>query len=181
MNFYFFCSLQDLLEPPLVPYTEPYSFSWYDKHLEMSTTIAQHGFCLFANESIAKGTNSGLKVNRVNLSSEILSSSTNTTLVGKLITQDSFSDKDSEINSTTSDVSLKRYVYFNCFYVFLIDLFFMVMLFLCVMQRNRGSILWYDTECSSTKNLFSNKRWFVSWLYVFSWPNFKVRSHSVIK
>ncbi|KAL5704326.1 hypothetical protein ACHQM5_022770 [Ranunculus cassubicifolius] len=98
----------ELLEPPLVPYREPYSFSWYEDHLEMSSTIAQHGFCLFTNESIAKGSDSGFEVNRLNLSSEILTSSTNTTLLGKLITQNTISKKAPEISPMKSDVSLKK-------------------------------------------------------------------------
>ncbi|KAF5191927.1 Snf1-related protein kinase regulatory subunit beta-2 [Thalictrum thalictroides] len=47
--------ISDFLEPPMVPCTEPDAFSWYDEQLEMTSTISQHGFCFYANESAARG------------------------------------------------------------------------------------------------------------------------------
>ncbi|KAF5194177.1 p-loop containing nucleoside triphosphate hydrolase superfamily protein, partial [Thalictrum thalictroides] len=103
--------ISDFLEPPMVPCTEPDAFSWYDEQLEMTSTISQHGFCFYANESAARGSYSGFK-SSVDLSSELLASSTNTTVFGKLLTQDpsqnSYLKKDAEIRPTRCTISLKR-------------------------------------------------------------------------
>ncbi|XP_057490564.1 uncharacterized protein LOC130776382 [Actinidia eriantha] len=79
--------IRDSLEPSTVPFEKSHSFSWFDDQVCMTSTIAQHGICFYAKEIAVVGSNVG-SVNRMDLVSEMLASSTNTMALGKLISQD---------------------------------------------------------------------------------------------
>lgn len=105
--------ISDTLESSRIPCAEPDAFFWYDEHLQMVSTIAQHGFCYFANETVARGSVSGHKI-RMDLPSEILESTTSTAGLGKLLTQTSSMGQNldtrtaSEIRITGSDSLQER-------------------------------------------------------------------------
>ncbi|XP_042517517.1 uncharacterized protein LOC122091570 [Macadamia integrifolia] len=79
--------VSDSLEASMVPCVEPDSFCWYHDQVEMASITAQHGLGFYEKESAAKALNLGSR-NRVDLAWEMLTSTTNTTAMGKLITQD---------------------------------------------------------------------------------------------
>ncbi|KAL7246280.1 hypothetical protein ACSBR2_001409 [Camellia fascicularis] len=95
----------DSLDPSMVPSEKSHSFSWYDDQLWMASTIAQHGFCFYAKEIVAVGSNSS-SVNRMDLALEMLASSTNTTALGKLVRRDRRIDN-SEMGQLKSVISTK--------------------------------------------------------------------------
>ncbi|CAL5384961.1 unnamed protein product [Camellia sinensis] len=95
----------DSLDPSMVPSEKSHSFSWYDDQLWMASTIAQHGFCFYAKEIVAVGSN-GSSVNRMDLALEMLASSTNTTALGKLVRRDRRIDN-SEMGRLKSVISTK--------------------------------------------------------------------------
>uniref|UniRef100_A0A0E0CYD0 Uncharacterized protein n=1 Tax=Oryza meridionalis TaxID=40149 RepID=A0A0E0CYD0_9ORYZ len=68
----------DISDPSLTPYTELDGFS-YSKQLEMGSIYAQHGLCIFLQDSQA--TDDGF----VDLSQELLFSGTTTTSLGKFV------------------------------------------------------------------------------------------------
>ena len=102
-----FVFLQDSLEPSMVPFEKSHSFSWFDDQMCMTSTIAQHGICFYAKEIAVVGSNVG-SVNRMDLVSEMLTSSTNTMALGKLISQD-MRIESSEMGPLKSVSSVKRY------------------------------------------------------------------------
>lgn len=67
----------------MVPFDKSQSFSWYDDQLQMASTIAQHGMCLYAKQSAVVRSTA-----MVDLAGEMLASSANTMALGKLISQD---------------------------------------------------------------------------------------------
>uniref|UniRef100_A0A5B7B8E5 AAA+ ATPase domain-containing protein n=1 Tax=Davidia involucrata TaxID=16924 RepID=A0A5B7B8E5_DAVIN len=77
----------DYLEPAMVPCEKSHAFSWHDDQLQMTSTIAQHGICFYANEIDTVGSKMGSS-SRVDLAWEMLASSTNTMALGKLVSQD---------------------------------------------------------------------------------------------
>ncbi|KAF6172734.1 hypothetical protein GIB67_000792 [Kingdonia uniflora] len=74
--------INDAVELSSVPFIEPDALWWDHEQLEMTSTIAQHGFCIFAKESAARGSSTG---DKVDLAREMLMSTTNTTAIGKLV------------------------------------------------------------------------------------------------
>lgn len=84
MLFFFLFIWQDSLDLSTIPCAEEtHSFSWYDEQLQMASTIAQHGFCLYAKHIAAVGSTS-VSDYEVDLASEMLASTTNTMALGKL-------------------------------------------------------------------------------------------------
>ncbi|KAI3774938.1 hypothetical protein L1987_49502 [Smallanthus sonchifolius] len=74
----------DNLKPSMISYEKSHSYSWHDDQLQMASTFAQHGFCLFAKRSFASGSN-----DKMDLAWEMLAASTNAISLGKLINQNS--------------------------------------------------------------------------------------------
>ncbi|XP_024979178.1 uncharacterized protein LOC112516395 isoform X2 [Cynara cardunculus var. scolymus] len=70
----------DYVKPSMVLTEESHSFRWHDDQLQMASTIAQHGFCLYAKRSVAAGSSAGM-----DLASEMLAASTSAISLGKLI------------------------------------------------------------------------------------------------
>lgn len=105
--------ISDTLESSRIPCAEPDEFFWYDEHLQMVSTIAQHGFCYFTKETVASGSDPGHKI-RKDLPSEILESTNSTAGLGKLLTQASSMGQNlesrtaSEIRITGSDSLQER-------------------------------------------------------------------------
>ncbi|MCL7034061.1 hypothetical protein MKW94_013421, partial [Papaver nudicaule] len=77
----------DFIEMPTVPNAERDTVYWSDKQLEMTSTIVQHGLGYFAKESAKTGPNFGLK-KTVDLAWEMFACTTNTTELGKVLTQE---------------------------------------------------------------------------------------------
>nr|XP_043626638.1 uncharacterized protein LOC122598097 [Erigeron canadensis] len=73
----------DYLKPSMVSNEKSHSYSWHDDQLQMASTFAQHGFCLYAKRSVASVANG-----RVDLAWEMLAASTNAISLGKLISRD---------------------------------------------------------------------------------------------
>ncbi|KAL8189226.1 hypothetical protein R6Q57_028792 [Mikania cordata] len=72
----------DNLKPSMISYEKSHSHSWHDDQLQMASTFAQHGFCVFAKRSFASGSN-----DKMDLAWEMLAASTNAISLGKLICQ----------------------------------------------------------------------------------------------
>lgn len=70
--------MQDISDPSLTPYTESDGFL-YSKQLEMGSIYAQHGLCIFLQDSQA--TDDGF----VDFLQELLFSGTTTTSLGKFV------------------------------------------------------------------------------------------------
>ncbi|KAI3951550.1 hypothetical protein MKX01_018666 [Papaver californicum] len=79
--------LSDFIEMPVVPNVEPDTVYWSDKQLEMTSAVVQHGLGHFAKESAKTGPNFGLK-KTVDIAWEMFACTTNTTELGKVLTQD---------------------------------------------------------------------------------------------
>lgn len=77
---------QDVLEPSETPHDELCSSSWYDEHLEMASTFSQHGLCLYASKAM-RSPSSLRYENPVYLAQEMLSASTCSMALGKLLSQ----------------------------------------------------------------------------------------------
>ncbi|XP_061341920.1 uncharacterized protein LOC133288219 isoform X2 [Gastrolobium bilobum] len=80
------------------------TFSWYDEQMMMST-VAVHGFCFYAKHISEVGSKLGCE-NRVDVTSEMLASTTNIMALGKLSRQDhtkSMSIKQLEVNNPGID------------------------------------------------------------------------------
>lgn len=94
----------------MVPCVEPDSFCWYDEQLEMTSTFAQHGFCLFSERIAATGLKLGHE-STVDLAQEMLACSTSTMAQGKLATQMSMIPDSChlEIGAPGIDISFSRY------------------------------------------------------------------------
>ncbi|KAE8077443.1 hypothetical protein FH972_016008 [Carpinus fangiana] len=80
------CPLVDSLEPE-VPSEGSDAFSWCDEQIQMTSTIAQHGFCFYAKDIAALGSKIACE-SSVDLPSEMLASTTNMMALGKLIGHD---------------------------------------------------------------------------------------------
>lgn len=93
----------DYVKPSMVSTEELHSFSWHDDQLQMASTIAQHGFCLYAKRSLAAGSSA----KRMDLASEMLVASTNAISLGKLINRNNTTVKSSGKKTLKSGVSLK--------------------------------------------------------------------------
>ncbi|XP_027338527.1 uncharacterized protein LOC113852450 isoform X1 [Abrus precatorius] len=76
---------RDIMEPPIFRSGEAAS-SWYHEHV-MMPTVAEHGFCFYAKLIADVGSKLGYD-NWVDLTSEILASTTNIMALGKLSEQD---------------------------------------------------------------------------------------------
>ncbi|KAK9270529.1 hypothetical protein L1049_026110 [Liquidambar formosana] len=77
----------DSMERPMVPSEETDAISWCNEQLQMTSTFAQHGFCFYAKDIAALGSNLG-SGSRVDLAWEMLASTTDTMALGKLVRQD---------------------------------------------------------------------------------------------
>ncbi|KAL1164151.1 hypothetical protein V6Z11_A06G051200 [Gossypium hirsutum] len=88
------CQMQDSLEMLIIPSENSDAFVWHDKQLQMANTISQHGFCLYAKEIDALRLKMGFE-HRVDLSQEILASSTSTMALGRLLRHDASASRTS--------------------------------------------------------------------------------------
>ncbi|KAL6962143.1 hypothetical protein U1Q18_037097 [Sarracenia purpurea var. burkii] len=95
----------DSLGPSMVPSEKSHSFIWYDDQMWMTSTIAEHGICFYAKEIAAAELNK-CYVNRMDLSLEMLASSTSTMALGKLVSQDT-RIKSSEMGPLKSVISVR--------------------------------------------------------------------------
>lgn len=101
--------INDTLEPSMNPPEKSHSFSWYDDHMSMTSTIAQHGICLYTKEiDSVRPDNSS--VNTTALAGEMISSSTNSMALGNLIIQEREIEC-SELATPKSVFSLKSDLY----------------------------------------------------------------------
>ncbi|XP_071716016.1 uncharacterized protein [Rutidosis leptorrhynchoides] len=73
----------DYLKPAMFSNEKSHSYSWHDDQLHMSSTFAQHGFCLYAKKTFA----SESKNSKMDLAWEMLTASTNAISLGKMINQ----------------------------------------------------------------------------------------------
>lgn len=96
----------DNTEPSMTPSEKSHSFSWYDDHMSMTSTIAQHGICCYTKE-IASVRPDNSSVNVTDLAWEMLASSTSTMALGNLVNRD-MEIKSSEMATSKSVFSLKR-------------------------------------------------------------------------
>ncbi|KVH93074.1 hypothetical protein Ccrd_004887 [Cynara cardunculus var. scolymus] len=104
----------DYVKPSMVLTEESHSFRWHDDQLQMASTIAQHGFCLYAKRSVAAGSSAGM-----DLASEMLAASTSAISLGKLINnRNNTTVKKSPLCNTVhsivplrSQLSLKGYIF----------------------------------------------------------------------
>ncbi|XP_060214329.1 uncharacterized protein LOC132641368 isoform X2 [Lycium barbarum] len=78
--------LYDSLEPSMIPMEESRSYSWHDDQLQISSIIAQHGVCFFANEIASLGPSTS-SVYQVDLAWEMLASTNSTMALGKMVGQ----------------------------------------------------------------------------------------------
>lgn len=79
--------LQNSSEPSKVPSEGSDAYSWCDEQIQMTSSIAQHGFCFYVKDIAAVGSKMAPE-SSVNLPSEMLASTTNMMALGKLIGQD---------------------------------------------------------------------------------------------
>lgn len=91
----------------MVPHEKTHSFSWYDDQLWMTSTIAQHGICFYSKAIAAIGSCNGF-VNKMDMASEMLASSSNTTALAKLVSQD-MGIENSQMGSVESVSFVQRY------------------------------------------------------------------------
>ena len=102
----------------MFPSEESVASSWYDEHLQMTSTIAQHGFCFYAKEISTIGSKMGSNA-RVDLTWEMISSTTNMMALGKLSGQNVESSGISnignglELSPAKSEILLERYISFE--------------------------------------------------------------------
>ncbi|KAK4572862.1 hypothetical protein RGQ29_031029 [Quercus rubra] len=100
----------DSLEPSLDPSEGSDAFSWCDEQIQMTSAIAQHGFCFYAKDIAAVGSKMGCE-SSVDIASEMLGSTTHTMALGKLIGQEMrtsstlFGAMSSEMSPPKSDLS----------------------------------------------------------------------------
>lgn len=101
------------MEPSEVPSEGSDAFSWCDEQIQMTSTIAQHGFCFYAKDIAALGSKIACE-SSVDLPSEMLASTTNMMALGKLIGHDMrttrtlHASRSLEMSPPKSDLS-KRY------------------------------------------------------------------------
>nr|GEV00534.1 P-loop containing nucleoside triphosphate hydrolases superfamily protein [Tanacetum cinerariifolium] len=72
----------DYVKPSMFSSEKSQSSSWHDDQLQIASTFAQHGFCLYAKKCVSAGLNC-----RVDLVSQMLAASTNSASLGKLVNQ----------------------------------------------------------------------------------------------
>ncbi|KAK6257507.1 hypothetical protein QUC31_000966 [Theobroma cacao] len=107
------CQMLDFLDPLMIPSENLDAFSWCDEQLQMVNTVSQHGFCLYAKDIDAIGSKMGLEL-RVDLSQEILVSSTSTMALGSLLGQDGRASrtlvdgKGLDMSPSKCELSMKR-------------------------------------------------------------------------
>ncbi|CAI8605542.1 unnamed protein product [Vicia faba] len=95
-----------IMEPPIF-LADDATFSWYDEQMMMST-VAEHGFCFYAKHIVDAGSKFGFE-NRVDVTSEMLASTTNIMALGKLSRQDhtktmsNYTKELLEVNNTRND------------------------------------------------------------------------------
>ena len=95
--------MQDSLELLRILFENSDAFSWCDEQLQMANAVSQHGFCLYAKEIDAIGSNIGFE-HRVDLSQEMLASSTSTMELGRLLGHDARASRTS-VNGKGLDMS----------------------------------------------------------------------------
>ncbi|KAK3230659.1 hypothetical protein Dsin_002540 [Dipteronia sinensis] len=104
--------LQDFLEFSMFPCEESVASSWYDEHLQMTSTIVQHGFCFCAKEISTIGSKMGSNA-QTDLTREMIST-TNMMALRKLIGQNVESSGISnignglELSPAKSEILLER-------------------------------------------------------------------------
>ncbi|XP_021284558.1 uncharacterized protein LOC110416794 isoform X2 [Herrania umbratica] len=107
------CQMLDFLDLLMIPSENSDAFSWCDEQLQMVNTVSQHGFCLYAKDIDAIGSKMGLEL-RVDLSQEILVSSTSTMALGSLLGQGgrasrtSVDGKGLDMSASKCELSMKR-------------------------------------------------------------------------
>lgn len=97
--------VNDALEPSMVPCVEPDYAHWYDEQLEMTSTFAEHGLCLYARKSASIGLNLGYE-NKVDLAQEMLACSTSSMAQGKLVTQEMRTQRPCNLDIESLDISV---------------------------------------------------------------------------
>ncbi|OMO55521.1 hypothetical protein COLO4_35940 [Corchorus olitorius] len=106
------CQMQDSSQ--LFPSENFNAFSWCEDQWQMVDTVSQHGFCFYAKEIDAVGSKMGLH-QRMNLSQEMLASSTSTMALGRLLEQDgrasrtSVDGKGLDMSPSKCELAAKRY------------------------------------------------------------------------
>ncbi|KAK8594060.1 hypothetical protein V6N13_125870 [Hibiscus sabdariffa] len=109
------CQIQDSFELVMIPSEELNAFSWCDEQLQMVDTVSRHGFCLYAKDIGAIGSNIGFK-HRVDLRQEMLASSDSAMAFGRLLGHDSKSScasvdgKGLEMSPSKCELAVKREV-----------------------------------------------------------------------
>ncbi|KAE8653870.1 Adenine nucleotide alpha hydrolases-like superfamily protein [Hibiscus syriacus] len=109
------CQIQDSFELVTIPSEDSNAFSWCDEQLQIVDTVSQHGFCLYAKDIDAIGSNIGFE-HRVDLSQEMLASSTSSMAFGKLLGYDarascaSVDGKGLEMSPLKCELAVKREV-----------------------------------------------------------------------
>ncbi|XP_068639047.1 uncharacterized protein [Aristolochia californica] len=76
--------IYDNVESYMLPLEDPTSVSWDDELLEMTSTFAQHGFCVYANRTAKLGSELGYQ-SKLDLAQEMLACSMNPMALGKLV------------------------------------------------------------------------------------------------
>ncbi|KAK6939863.1 hypothetical protein RJ641_029394 [Dillenia turbinata] len=77
----------DSLMPSMGPCENLHEFNWQDEQLQMTSRVAEHGFCYFAKEIAALGSKMDSS-DRVDLVSEMLASTSSIIGLGKLVRED---------------------------------------------------------------------------------------------
>lgn len=95
--------LQDFLELPMFPHEDLDACAWRDEQLQLTSSIVQHGFSIYAKDISNKGSNMGSNT-KTDLSWEILAC-TNNMKSGKLCEQD---QETTGISLTVSNILLER-------------------------------------------------------------------------
>lgn len=96
---------QDSLLPLMVPSEKTHSYSYYEKQLEMSSILAEHGMCFYAKEIASLQSVMGCQ-NNLDLALEMLSSSANSVALGKLASRKA--DR-SSTETIKNSITSKRY------------------------------------------------------------------------
>ncbi|XWS25152.1 hypothetical protein CRYUN_Cryun27aG0046100 [Craigia yunnanensis] len=107
------CQMQDSLELLMIPSENLDAFSWCDEQLQMANTVSQHGFCFYAKEIDVIGSNMGFE-HKVDLSQEMLASSTSTMALGRLLGHDARASRTSvdgkglDMSPSKRELAVKR-------------------------------------------------------------------------
>ncbi|CAK9154618.1 unnamed protein product [Ilex paraguariensis] len=96
----------DYLETSVITSENSHSFGWHDDQLQMASTIAQHGICFYSKKIAALGSNMEY-TSTVDLGWEMLTSSTSTMALGKLVSQDRRTIESLEMELPITTTSLK--------------------------------------------------------------------------